>query len=285
MWCIHMTRSLSNILLNNMRLYTHIAITILLLYASSCSKTAHQAPNRGSAYTNFNAFLDQPANGIFGIQSYSSMIGQSGTRSCLIGGSFHDASWNGLPGGPVSIGDIMMHDTAAGSSYQYGLTQPQPTTMYGSTVVFSINPNPDGDTTGANATASLYIPQLVSLSSPGLHDTISAGGHGIPATVFSWNADPLDTTSVTLTFDYDPTNPLNTGLAASYPSKIVNVRTLHDKGSYVFQTSDAADFPPNSWIDVTLTRPNYAKIHSADGTKTYLIFAFNAVQNTFYYSP
>jgi hypothetical protein len=255
------------------------AAAALLLSLQACSKEAVKttaSPETGSVLDYYN-FITQKSDGVFGIKSYTTRYMQDSTRVTYTGGAFVDANNNSLPGGTVSIGNILLNDSVVSGSHNYGNNTIQGTQLFGTNTTFNINPNPGNTITGKNASITLYAPSLISINS------VSPPGNMQAGTVMTWHADAQNPKNVLIVMEYDPTLKGNDSVALSYPKPISTSLAVPDNGSYHFERTDFTQFPPAAWLNIKLIRLNYARAISTDKTASYLVYSYNGVDALFFH--
>ena len=258
----------------NITLFQIGAAAALILSLNACSKEAK--PSDSGGVLDFYNFISQPSNGLFGIQSYTTLPTQD-TRTTHTGGAFVDADNHSLPGGTVSIGNISLVDSVVGGGHSYGRNANQGTELFGTNTTFNINPNPDNTVTGKNASITMYAPALISIDTKSIGDNIQTNS------VIAWNADSQNPQNVMIVIEYDPTFAENGSAALKYPDKIRTSLAVPDNGSYRFTNGDLGPFPPAATLTVQLKRLNYAKAVSTDGTASYLVYSSNMVDAMFFH--
>jgi hypothetical protein len=259
----------------NITLFRIGVAAALILSLNACNKEAK--PSYSQGVIDYDNFISQPSNGVFGIKSYATLATQGRTRITYTGGAFVDADNKSLPGGTVSIGNISLVDSVANGGHSYGMNANQGTALFGTNTTFNINPNPDNTITGKNASITLYAPALISIDTKSIGDNIQTNS------VIAWNADSQNPQNVMIVIEYDPTFAENGSAALKYPDKITTPLAVPDIGSYLFTRADLGRFPQAATLTVQLKRLNYAKAVSTDGTASYLVYSSNMVDAMFFH--
>ena len=255
-----------------------IALSIIT-YLTSCTKTDSNHSIPGGTLADFNAFMAQPGNGSFSIYSSAIMSSQDSVRRVSVGGTFSDGGPLPIPGGPVTVGAFHLPtDFQPHLGYYYDDELRNAPSLFGGDIPFDINPNGDGQITGNHATIFLKVPPSIRMTAPALNDTIRAG-NGAPLNIIQWVPDTANPKNVLIGCAYYPTD--NPSFSATLSSSIVHTTAVPDSGSYTLRPEDLAGFPEGSRIHLSVTRVAYTAGYSQDGTKKYLVYSRDEVDEQY----
>ncbi|MEO1417363.1 MAG: hypothetical protein AAFW00_18905 [Bacteroidota bacterium] len=147
--------------------------------------------------------------------------------------------------------------------------------LYGASSEFSI----DNARSGENLTASIYVPQVVSVTS------FSPSTKQIaPGTSISWVTDPSFSKGLIMILDYRPSNLAGTEEERQlYPDRVSYAKIIPDNGSYTFTAADLENFSEGMTIELLLTRGTYAVYQSEVTNQTYGLAAYSTFHHNFAY--
>jgi hypothetical protein len=252
--------------LNKIVSFKGLLILMLVFWLAACKKTG-TSPEPGAYDSDYYSFLSQPADGYIMIQSYTTQAEQGNPPSISVDAAFTDANRNTVPGGPISVGNMIFMDSTPGGQFTYGGNPILEGDIYGQNLSFSFNPNPNGQVTGTYARSSIYVPAILNINAPSTGSMVTSG------TTITWNADPRSPKYIQIILDYDPAFLPNLGLDSAYPKEISHLISVPDNGSYTFKSADFSGFPPACDLDVDLIRYNHAIIYSTDHSRKFLFSA------------
>ncbi len=266
-----------------MKKYKLLVLSVLLqLSLVSCKEKTHVIEDdkvvNATAIEDYFEFFNSPTNGSILVQSFETNA--SGRQSYTITSSFDG---NRIPfdfrveDKMLSFDNYFYNESNNKSSAV--ITDMEIQEFYGNnfTIDFESNAAVLKDSqSGADSTASLYIPDLIHVQFSGLD-----AGKVVVGSTISWNFDGSNENGVVIAFEYSPYSQYDEEISSQYPEGRLGGISVADNGEYVIKESDLQYLPNNALVSVYVGRAGFLISNDGNGN-TFSIAGYTVSNNEFY---